>query len=100
MSVPWPIRILLFRLYPSSSSSSSSLPLLLVPLLHHRHKLLLQHFNDIDIASLSICTTNTHPHTHPLHNMLGSFSKHDGNLNGDVLRNKIIVHTKQRVVIL
>ena len=25
---------------------------------------------------------------------LGSFSKHDGNLNGDVLRNKRIVHTK------
>ena len=28
--------------------------------------------------------------------ILGSFSKHDGNLNGDVLRNKRIVHTKQR----
>ena len=27
---------------------------------------------------------------------IGSFSKHDGNLNGDVLRNRIIVHTKQR----
>ena len=27
---------------------------------------------------------------------LGSFSKHDGNLNGDVLRNKRIVPTKQR----
>ena len=28
--------------------------------------------------------------------VIGSFSKHDGNLNGDVLRNKRIVHTKQR----
>ena len=27
---------------------------------------------------------------------VGSFSKYDGNLNGDVLRNKRIVHTKQR----
>ena len=27
---------------------------------------------------------------------LGSFSKHDRNLNGDVLRNKRSVHTKQR----
>ena len=28
--------------------------------------------------------------------LIGSFSKHDGNLNGDVLRNKRIVRTKQR----
>ena len=30
------------------------------------------------------------------HKTLRSFSKHDGNLNGNVLRNKRIVHTKQR----
>ena len=30
------------------------------------------------------------------HKTLRSFSKHDGNLNGDVRRNKRIVHTKQR----
>ena len=33
-------------------------------------------------------------------NEIGSFSKHDSNLNGDVRRNKRIVRTKQRELII